>query len=92
MMSEFEKMQWAPTWMKIFAELEAYKKVHGNCNVPHYYNNHKLTTWVRTQSRSSTSHSNESLRKLNTIRLVFDPIKVKWMTKFDELKDYKKVQ
>jgi hypothetical protein len=80
-------------WESMFAELVAYKKSHGDCNVPNAWpENRKLGHWVLTQraSRRKRELSKERMRRLNTIGLVWDPLDAEWEAMFVALEAFKK--
>ena len=60
---------WAPMesrWEGMFTELFAYKKAHGDCNVPRGYpKNVQLATWVGVQRQKKLKLSSDRVRRLN---------------------------
>jgi hypothetical protein len=84
----------ATAWETMFAELVAYKKGHGDCNVPNVWpENRKLGHWVLTQRASKRKRelSNERIRRLKTIGFVWDPLDAEWESMFVALGAFKKV-
>ena len=59
-------------WEIRFQQLVEYKRVHGNCNVPHEYKaNPQLGTWVRTQRTKKETMSENRRNQLNSIGFVW---------------------
>ena len=63
-------------WLKQYDQLKAYKKSHGDCNVPRFYaKDQTLATWVVSQRRAyksmvdgkATRMAEERVTKLNEI-------------------------
>jgi hypothetical protein len=66
----FESKPQAAVWEKMFAELEAFNRVHGDCNVPiGWPENPKLASWVQAQRSRKTKGklAAERLQRLNEI-------------------------
>jgi predicted helicase len=80
------------TWDLRFGELVAYKKEHGDCNVPQSYSkNPQLAFWVNTQR---THHKKGYLQpkrisRLEEIGFDWDPKDSEWEQRFSELVSYK---
>ena len=67
-------------WNEVFAALTAYRRQHGDCNVPrHYSKNRVLGEWVHTQRRSKQrgSLSAERIALLDAQGVVWEPGKRK---------------
>ncbi|HEY5234430.1 MAG TPA: Helicase associated domain protein, partial [Verrucomicrobiae bacterium] len=82
------------SWKKFFDELVAYKKMHGNCDVPvKWKGNPQLGGWAAAQRslRKSGKLHPERERMLNEIGFDWraDQNKEDWETRFEQLKDYK---
>ena len=80
-------------WDARFAELEAYHKRFGNCEVPREFKeNPGLATWVTTQRTCHNSGrlAKERARRLDEIGFTWEVIDTGWDTSFVELKTYQK--
>ena len=81
-------------WPEMYGQLIAYKKIHGDCNVPRgYSDNPKLGTWVKGQRSSKKKGvlSSERIQKLESIGFSWDPYEDAWNQMFQELQEYKRV-
>ena len=81
-------------WPEMYGQLIAYKKIHGDCNVPRgYSDNPKLGTWVKGQrsSKKKGKLSSEKIQKLESIGFSWDPYEDAWNQMFQELQEYKRV-
>ena len=59
-------------WKVRFKQLEEYKRVHGNCNVPQRYQpNPQLGTWVNNQRTKEETTSENKRNQLNSIGFVW---------------------
>ena len=87
-------------WWKRFEELEEYKKLHGDCNVPHKFDaNPQLGKWVYNQRQSYKKNklSSERVEALESLGFEWTRPKGKepdddsaWWKRFAELEEYKK--
>jgi len=77
-------------WETRFQELCEYRKVNGNCKVPHTQNP-KLASWVSIQRtlHSKGMLSQDRVAKLDQIGFMWSPNYVPWETRFQELCEYK---
>jgi hypothetical protein len=58
------------TWEDRLSELAGYRKIHGDCNVPHNYSeNIKLAYWVANQRKQYKSHLEGKRSQLTTLRI-----------------------
>jgi superfamily II DNA or RNA helicase len=85
---------WGPhadIWDKRAAELIAYQKIHGHCNVPHSYG--PLGVWVSTVRRRwrKGKLSPERIAQLNALGFCWDYDVDLWDTRIAELVAFKKV-
>ena len=79
------------SWNINFELLRAYKKKHGNCNVPwRYEKDRKLGKWVYNQrwSRRKESLSDEKIAKLDSIGFSWNPHNDNWNAMFEQLVQY----
>ncbi|EDY80959.1 Helicase associated domain protein [Verrucomicrobiia bacterium DG1235] len=80
------------SWFKRYGQLIAYKKEHGNCNVPARYDKVSgFSTWVVYQRvyRNKGTLEAEKIRLLDEIGFNWDPRGEKWNERYSELVDYK---
>jgi hypothetical protein len=82
----------ATAWEKMFAELTAYKKVHGDCHVPDSWpKNMQLARWVskqRTVKRKGELEA-ERIARLEALGFDWNPAATAWEKMFAELIAYK---
>ncbi len=82
------------SWEEMFAALVIYRENNGHCNVPHLCSkNPKLGKWVhkQRQKRRNNQLSEEQIRRLDQIGLIWNPSDLAWEEKFAELLTYKKI-
>ena len=83
-------------WWKRFGELEVYKQVHGDCNVPRVYRqNPQLGPWVNNQrlAYKQNKMSVERIDALESIGFEWSMHKdTSWWKRFGELEVYKQEQ
>ncbi|MCX6981027.1 MAG: Helicase associated domain protein [Verrucomicrobia bacterium] len=85
---------WDPfdsAWAEKYSELEQYKAVHGNCNVPQLFPaNRSLAAWVagQRQARNADRLKPERLKQLEAIGFVWDPRTALWDAMFASLAEY----
>jgi len=75
-------------WEQRFAELLAFKKANGHCNVPAIYkHNPALGTWAShmRQDHKTCELATDREERLNHADFVWDPLESKWEQKFAEL-------
>lgn len=86
-------------WNERYHELQEYRNVHGNCNVPFSYaENPLLASWVKRQRyqykcklRGDHSHlTDERQSLLNEIGFVWDTHVAAWEEKYAELEEFYK--
>jgi hypothetical protein len=80
-------------WEAMFAALVAFKKVHGDCQVPaEWPENRKLGMWVGTQRRRRKEGklSKARISELNRIGFVWDKLDAAWEQRFSEIVEYKR--
>jgi predicted helicase len=76
------------SWEEMFAALAIYRENNGHCNVPHLCSkNPKLGKWVhkQRQKRKNNQLSEEQIRRLDQIGLIWNPSDSTWEEKFAEL-------
>jgi superfamily II DNA or RNA helicase len=78
-----------PSWDKMYAELVAYKEIHGHCNVA--YNDGALGEWCVTQRRWRNARilPSDRIAKLEAVGFCWDLGDAKWDKFFAELLAYK---
>jgi hypothetical protein len=76
-------------WEKMFAELVAYKKVHGNCNV--LKDSGPLGAWCTQQRSRKVKLSPERIARLDALEFCWDIRDALWDKNYIELVAYKKV-
>ncbi|MDB9950271.1 Helicase associated domain protein [Gammaproteobacteria bacterium] len=80
-------------WEKRFASLQAYKEMHGDCNVvtgsKHDYT--ELGNWVAHQraAKSKGELTVEKVNRLEELGFVWNPLGIKWEQGFSALQAYK---
>jgi hypothetical protein len=82
------------SWEEMFAALAIYRENNGHCNVPHLCSkNPKLGKWVhkQRQKRKNNQLSEEQIRRLDQIGLIWNPSDSTWEEKFAELLIYKEI-
>jgi hypothetical protein len=81
------------SWDEMYGRLAAYKKLHGDCNVPREYSDKKLANWIVTQRvwRNDMRLSAERIERLERLGFVWDPRQVSWEIAFRQLSIYKEV-
>jgi hypothetical protein len=77
----------AAAWDKKYAELVAYKEVHGHCNVPQ--GNGSLGSWCNNQRNRRNSLTLEQIAKLEALGFYWNPSATVWAKRFIELTAYK---
>ena len=86
---------WYPfdqAWEEMHAALSQYKSEHGHCNVPlRWPMNRKLAVWVMQQrvARRQGRLSEERIKRLDEVGLVWDMPDKKWEEMFSALAAYK---
>jgi hypothetical protein len=91
---EFEWKPQAATWEKMFAELEAFNRVHGDCNVPiGWPENPKLASWVQAQRSRKTKGklAAERVKRLDALGFEWKPQAATWEKMFAELEAFNRV-
>jgi hypothetical protein len=73
----------AAVWEKMFAELVAYKKVHGHCNVPQHSG--PLGNWCGNQRARKDMLSREQIERLNEEGFSWNPHDEAWEQMFTKL-------
>jgi hypothetical protein len=95
----FEWDSQGAAWEDRLSELAVYRKIYGNCNVPHSYSeNTKLGKWVanqrcqyRLQLEGKTSHmTTYRIQELESLCFEWDSYGVLWEVRLSELADYRK--
>jgi hypothetical protein len=82
----------ADVWEQSFAELEAYKVLHGNCRVPYgYKRNPQLANWVSTQRalKAAGKLAQERVQRLDVLGFEWRVLDAVWEQRFAELEAYK---
>jgi superfamily II DNA or RNA helicase len=82
------------SWEKMFSALKKYKRLHGDCNVPHGWpKNRRLANWVRVQraKKSDGTLSNERIRRLDDEGFIWDRPEAAWEEMFTALVAYKTI-
>ncbi|MFY0691510.1 MAG: helicase associated domain-containing protein [Paracoccaceae bacterium] len=88
---------WSPdetSWERNFSDLDSYKKIHADCNVPHGWpENKQLGHWVANQrkARRTGQLSEERQRRLERIGFDWDPSAAEWEHRYSELVRYKEI-
>lgn len=86
--------EWEPKsayWEKMFAELEAYKFVHGDCNVPRAWPaNPDLAVWVGTRRTAEQTMSPSLKARLDALGFIWNPHDATWEKMFAMLATYAK--
>ena len=80
-------------WEEMLAALVAYKRKHGDCNVPRdHAENPSLGTWVKKQrsAKSRGTLANERIARLDAIGFLWDPINTAWQEMFKALVAYRR--
>jgi hypothetical protein len=75
-------------WDKMFAQLVAYKEIHGHCNAPH--DGSTLGNWCASQRRKKSQLSPEQIARLDAIGFCWNPRDATWEKMFAELAAFKK--
>ena len=76
-------------WEQRFGQLQAFKKVHGHCDVPNEWErNPSLGAWCTTQRMGRRSLPAHRRRRLEEIGFDWAPIDKRWERRFAELKAY----
>jgi hypothetical protein len=89
---EAEGFSWSlidAAWEQNFAELVAYKEIHGHCSVPQSYG--PLGWWCGTQRQRKYPLSPEQVARLEAIGFCWNTINAAWEQKFVELVAYKEI-
>jgi len=79
-------------WEEMFAELVAYKKAHGDCNVPAVWkDNPSLGMWCYVQRRAYRINklSPDHIKRLEQLGFVWELLEVAWEEMFADLTAYK---
>jgi len=82
----------AAAWEEMFAELVAYKKAHGDCNVPAIWkDNPSLGMWCYVQRRTYRVNklSPDHIKRLEQLGFVWELLEVAWEEMFANLTVYK---
>jgi hypothetical protein len=96
----FEWICSGPNRKERLNELADYRKIHGNCNVPHNYSeNSKLANWVGTQRTQYTLHlegkksqmTSFRIQELESLGFEWDRHGTAWEDRLSELADYRKI-
>jgi hypothetical protein len=89
-------LTWEPMqqrWQAMYAALVAYKKEHGDCNVPcDWSDNPRLgrwVHWVRTAEKRRTLKP-DHIRQLDALGFVWDYPATQWESMYAALVDYQK--
>ena len=79
-------------WQEKYQLLIAYKRRHGDCNVPQDWKKDGLGKWVNTQRtfRRGGRLSKSRLRLLNKLGFVWNSIEARWRSRYAALIEYKK--
>jgi hypothetical protein len=91
---EFESKPQAAAWEKTFAELEAFNRVHGDCNVPiGWPENPTLASWVQAQRSRKTKGklAAERVKRLDALEFEWKPRAAVWEKTFTELEAFNRV-
>jgi hypothetical protein len=87
-------------WDDLLSELAAFRKIHGDCNVPYRYSkNKKLGEWVAHQRRQHRLHEEGKTSKLTPYRIQaleslgfeWDSHSAAWGNRLSELANYHKL-
>ena len=79
-------------WNEAYSSLEAYKAKYGHCLVHGVYTTKSglnLGSWLNTQISNKARLTDDRLKKLNDIGVVWDRLAYEWEKKFSELMDYR---
>jgi superfamily II DNA or RNA helicase len=79
-------------WDDRFAELAAYKKIYGNCNVPDRYDeNPELGRWCRAQRTANKKNrlSPDRIKRLEQLGFIWERLAAEWEENFEKLVAYK---
>lgn len=82
----------AAYWEEMFAALTAYKRSHGDCNVPNRWNDDpKLGVWCGHQRQAYRKHklSPDQIKRLEQLGFDWVPLDVAWEKMFAALAAYK---
>jgi hypothetical protein len=88
------------TWKYRLSELADYRKIHGNCNVPHNYSeNSILANWVGNQRGIYKLHlegktspmTNFRILELEFLGFEWDSRDATWQDRLSELAEYRKI-
>jgi Helicase associated domain len=74
-------------WDKNYADLVAYKRIHGHCNVP--TESGSLGSWCNSQRQRRNSLSAEQIAQLDTLNLCWGITAAAWNKNYAELVAYK---
>lgn len=87
-------------WDEAFEELLEFKRVRGNCQVPHgFKENPSLSRWVKRQryqfkllkEGKASTMTDERIERLEAVGFVWDSHNTTWERRIEELREYKKV-
>jgi hypothetical protein len=84
----------ARDWDAMVAQLEAFRRRHGHCNVPHASSRHReLSAWlngVRCAKRSDRLAA-KRVRQLEKLGVVWEPQQARWEKMFADLSEYRQL-
>jgi superfamily II DNA or RNA helicase len=81
----------AALWDERFAQLQAFKIIHGHCNVPYDWpDNPQLGIWVSEQRKNKKQGklNEERIKCLDEVGFVWDQLVALWEQRFTELKEF----
>jgi hypothetical protein len=82
----------ARDWDAMVAQLQAFRRIHGHCNVPHSSRRHgELSAWLHSTrcSKRSGRLSIDRLQQLEDLGVVWEPQQARWETMFAALAEYR---
>lgn len=78
-------------WNEHFKDLKAYKRKHGNCDVPQrYLPNPQLRKWVDNQRSRKEQLSEDRVQRLEELEFNWGRTNLSWEERFKELKSYQR--
>jgi superfamily II DNA or RNA helicase len=82
----------ATLWEERFTQLQAFKIIHGHCNVPYDWpDNPQLGIWVSEQRKNKKQGklNEERIKCLDEVGFIWDHLVALWEQRFTELKEFK---
>ena len=78
-------------WEEMFAKLEKYRQLHGDCLVPrHYKEDPTLGNWVFNMRCRRDDLDFQRIARLESIGFVWDTYDKQWEDKFSKLQEYRR--